>query len=65
METLNAHAVDEGGRSRLGTRLASIDWAENILLAALVGVFIWRGFFPAWRSLNTDFPNYYLAARLS
>lgn len=35
-----------------------------MLLLALVGVFIWRGFIPAWKSLNTDFPDYYLAARL-
>lgn len=39
-------------------------YAEYFLLLALVGIFIWRGFLPAWRSLNTDFPNYYLTARL-
>jgi hypothetical protein len=38
--------------------------AENLLLVILVGIFLWRGFLPAWKSLNTDFPNYYLAARL-
>jgi len=26
--------------------------------------FAWKAFIPAWRSLNSDFPNYYLAARL-
>jgi hypothetical protein len=30
----------------------------------LVGIFLWRGFLPAWKTLNTDFPDYYLAARL-
>ena len=29
-----------------------------------LGLFIWRGFLPAWRRLLTDFPNYYLAGRL-
>ncbi|MBV8675035.1 MAG: DUF2029 domain-containing protein, partial [Acidobacteriaceae bacterium] len=31
------------------------------LLAALAG---WRGLLPGWRAINTDFPNYYVAARL-
>lgn len=39
-------------------------WAESLVLIVLVAVFLWRGFIPGWRSLNTDFPNYYLAAQL-
>ncbi len=39
-------------------------WAEYLLLAFLLGLFLFRGFLPAWRSLNTDFRNYYVAARL-
>jgi glycosyl transferase family 87/WD40 repeat protein len=38
--------------------------AEYLVLATLVGVFVWRGFLPAWKTLNTDFVDYYLAARL-
>lgn len=38
--------------------------AEHVLLVALVILFIWKGLIPAWSSLNTDFPTYYLAARL-
>src|SRR5678815_5691855 len=38
--------------------------AEYALLVILIGVFLWRGFFPAWRKLNSEFPNYYLAGRL-
>ena len=38
--------------------------AEYLLLAFLLGIFLFRGFLPAWRSLNTDFRNYYVAARL-
>src|SRR5262245_5205119 len=37
---------------------------EILILSALVAVFAWKGFVPAWRSLNTDFPSYYVAARL-
>jgi len=47
-----------GGRLRLNSA------AETLLLILLVGVFLWRGLVPGWRSLNSDFPNYYLAARL-
>jgi hypothetical protein len=38
--------------------------AENLLLVTLVASFLWRGFLSAWKSLNTDFVDYYLAARL-
>ena len=39
-------------------------WAEYLLLAFLLGIFLFRSFLPAWYSLNTDFRNYYVAARL-
>jgi hypothetical protein len=39
-------------------------WLERALACALAALFVWRGFLPAWKSLNTDFPNYYLAAKL-
>src|SRR2546427_4426646 len=39
-------------------------WAEFLLLMVLVLAFAWYAFIPAWRKLNSDFPNYYLAARL-
>jgi hypothetical protein len=39
-------------------------WLERALACALAALFVWRGLVPAWRILNTDFPNYYLAARL-
>src|ERR1051325_4762345 len=38
--------------------------AESAILLLLVGMFLWRGFIPGWKTLNTDFSNYYLAARL-
>jgi len=39
-------------------------WAEHLLLVVLIGAFAAKGFVPAWRHLNSDFPNYYLVARL-
>ena len=39
-------------------------WAESVLLLALLTFFAWKAFVPAWSALNTDFPSYYLAARL-
>jgi hypothetical protein len=35
-----------------------------VVLATLVASFAWRGFEPAWKTPNTDFEDYYLAARL-
>src|SRR5262252_9113325 len=43
------------------TRRASI---EILILSVLIAVFAWRSFVPAWHSLNTDFPSYYVAASL-
>jgi hypothetical protein len=37
---------------------------EILLLVALAALFAGRSFVPAWRNVNTDFPNYYVAARL-
>jgi hypothetical protein len=39
-------------------------WLERVLLVVLAALFIGRGFVPGWRTVNTDFPNYYLGARL-
>jgi hypothetical protein len=39
-------------------------WLERTLLLALSLLLFWKGLLPAWKSLNTDFPNYYLVARL-
>jgi Glycosyltransferase family 87/WD40-like Beta Propeller Repeat len=55
-----AEDVPPSGR---GTRSA-FPRAESAILLLLIGLFVWFGFRPAWRTLNTDFPNYYLAARL-
>jgi hypothetical protein len=37
---------------------------EKLLLVILIFIFAATGFIPAWRHLNSDFPNYYLIARL-
>ena len=39
-------------------------WVERVALVVLVVAFVIKGFVPAWVHLNSDFPNYYLAARL-
>ncbi len=46
-----------------GGKLATVV-AESVMLVTLAAVFLWRGFLPAWKTLNTDFVDYYLAARL-
>ena len=37
---------------------------ETVVCLALAFLLLWKGILPAWRVLNTDFPNYYLVARL-
>jgi len=49
---------------RSPTQPALRAWIERLLAAALVLTFVVSGLLPAWKSLNTDFPNYYLAAKL-
>lgn len=41
--------------------LAAAEWA---LLAVLLAAFVVLGFIPGWREMNTDFPNYYIAAAI-
>ena len=41
--------------------LPIVEW---FVLAGLLAVFVGRSFLPAWRTLNSEFPNYYLAAAL-
>lgn len=48
-------------RHDLLSLLPSLEIACSVLLAALL---LWKGILPGWRMLNTDFPNYYLVARL-
>jgi hypothetical protein len=47
---------------RAARRLAPL--IERILLGILLLAFVVKGFIPAWSHLDSDFPNYYLAARL-
>jgi hypothetical protein len=39
-------------------------WLETFLCGLLAVLLIWKGLVPAWNKLNTDFPDYYLVARL-
>jgi len=46
-------------------RMANIQLAAECgLLVILAALLVWKGLIPGWRILNTDFPNYYVAARL-
>ncbi len=59
--SIGANTISENPSWRRSQSMAVAEW---ILLAILLAVFAVRGFLPAWRTLNTDFPNYYLAASL-
>jgi hypothetical protein len=37
---------------------------EIAACAVLAALLVWKGILPGWRFLNSDFPNYYLVARL-
>ena len=41
-----------------------LPWLEIACSVALAALLLWKGILPGWRVLNTDFPNYYLVARL-
>ena len=51
--------------SSLGTRIGrQISIFEMVLLLLLAALAVWKGLIPGWKVLNTDFPNYYVVARL-
>jgi hypothetical protein len=50
-------------RSRLAI-VPLLLWMEMAACVILAGLLLWKGILPGWRFLNTDFPNYYLVARL-
>jgi hypothetical protein len=41
-----------------------IPMAEFLALISLIVLFVFKGLIPAWTSLRSDFPNYYIVARL-
>jgi hypothetical protein len=45
-------------------RPATLRTFEFAILVALAMFLMWKGVVPGWRTLNTDFPNYYIVARL-
>jgi hypothetical protein len=58
----NRNKIEDLDAPQRRTRL--IAWAQHCLLVALVVAFAAKGLIPGWRHLNSDFPNYYLVARL-
>lgn len=59
-ETATSHASEISRRRKF----RPLTWVQHLLLLALLAGFVGKGFIPAWRQLNSDFPNYYLIARL-
>src|SRR5215472_15243306 len=56
--------ASEGTRS-IRTHISRIpSWLETALCVSLAGLLFYKGIIPAWRVLSTDFPNYYIVARL-
>lgn len=43
---------------------SAMPWIEAAAIFALAALLFLKGILPAWYVLNTDFPNYYLVARL-
>ena len=63
---MNTEVQDSTGgtpESRSG-RSRPLVWIELVLLVCLVVGFAVKGLVPAWQHLGSDFPNYYLVARL-
>jgi hypothetical protein len=46
------------------SKLRTVSWVERAVLSLAVLVLCVHSLPRAWRTLNTDFPNYYMAARL-
>jgi hypothetical protein len=61
MQFVQASPLRASGNSRIERHLPAIETWLVILLAALL---LWKGVLPGWKTLNTDFPNYYVVARL-
>lgn len=57
-------AIFKATRTRMAPNQAWNRWAERVLFAFLLALFFIRGFIPAWSHVDSDFANYYLAARL-
>jgi Glycosyltransferase family 87/WD40-like Beta Propeller Repeat len=54
-----------GPADRLKVAIAPfLPWMEITACAVLAALLLWKGILPGWRFLNSDFPNYYLVARL-
>jgi hypothetical protein len=64
-EFLESKACQEGSTSSFvrahPSALPALEW---IAVAALLFAFMVRSFVPAWQTLQSEFPNYYLAAQL-
>jgi len=61
MEIAQINTVQLSRSKRIGHLWLAIEAGVFVLLSAVV---VWKGLIPGLRLLNTDFPNYYVVARL-
>lgn len=61
MVTAQVNSTEVSRTTRIGELRSAVEAGLFLLLSA---VFLWKGLIPGWKLLNTDFPNYYVAARL-
>src|SRR5215469_5735657 len=58
------HAFETQNSLPMRQRSRLLRWATPAALLLLLAAFAIKGFIPGWRHLNSNFPNYYLVARL-
>lgn len=66
VEARHFREAAETARKPASRTTVDMGWrlAEWCLLVALAAAFVGRTFVPSWRTLKSEFPNYYLAAEL-
>ncbi len=61
--TASANEVADATKGFL-SRSALVAWIQHAVLLVLLAGFVVKGFVPAWRTVNSDFADYYVVARL-
>ena len=64
MPSLQESRIDDVDQRAGRLRCKFLPSVETAVCVALGALLLWKGIVPGWRVLNTDFPNYYLVARL-
>lgn len=64
MMEASSTTLRDTARLQVNRHAALMAWGERFLFALLLALFVFRAFVPAWSHVDSDFANYYLAARL-